>query len=163
MELITQSYRETKLASAQQVGLRWTRDIGSQVWRALRLIALPRYSVILIHCQASQFFLSPGIRQRSDQRPETHSVLFRTVTRLHGMADVTPSALGLRYLLYCSLLFDQTGHIFEFSSSKLRRKHSPATEKRMLELKQELVTVNPFPTVISRCQQVLRKRDRFCH
>lgn len=163
MELITQSYRETKLASAQQVGLRWTRDIGSQVWRALRLIALPRYSVILIHCQASQFFLSPGIRQRSDQRPETHSVLFRTVTRLHGMADVTPSALGLRYLLYCSLLFDQTGHIFELSSSKLRRKHSPATEKRMLELKQELVTVNPFPTVISRCQQVLRKRERFCH
>lgn len=67
-------------------------------------------------------------------------------------------------IYYSSLLFDQTGHIFEFSSSKLRRKHSPAlaTEKRMLELKQELVIVNPFPTVISRCQQVLRKRGRFC-
>lgn len=109
-----------------------------------------------------QFFLSPGIRQRSDQRPETHSVLFRTVTRLHGMADVTlPRWVCVIY--YSSLLFGQTGHIFEFSSSKLRRKHSPATEKRMLELKQELVTVNPFPTVISRCQQVLRKRERFCH
>lgn len=114
MELITQSYRETKLASAQQVGLRWTRDIGSQVWGALRLIALPRYSVILIHCQASQFFLSPGIRQRSDQRPETHSVLFRTVTRLHGMADVTPSALGLRYLLYFTLVWPDWTYFWVF-------------------------------------------------
>ena len=64
---------------------------------------------------------------------------YRT-TRLHGMADVTPSALGLG-CIYDSLLFGQTGHNFEFSSSKLRRKHSPtlATEKRMLKLKQGLV------------------------
>ena len=164
MELITQSYRETKLASAQQD--RSSMNSGHRIASLARaktncvatLLSHPNPLPSLL-----QFFLSPGIRQRSDQRPETHSVLFRTVTRLHGMADVTPSALGLRYLLYCSLLFDQTGHIFEFSSSKLRRKHSPATEKRMLELKQELVTVNPFPTVISRCQQVLRKRERFCH
>ena len=91
-----------------RTGLQWTRDIGSQVWRALRLIALPRYSVTLIHCQACQFFLSPAIRQRSDQRPETHSVLFRTVTRLHGMDDVTPSALGFGYLLFTLVWPDWT-------------------------------------------------------